>query len=82
MKYLTPPQIAKLCGVSAETVRDSWIRSGELKASDVSRTRGGRPSWRISPDALDQFLAARAATPPPKPTRRRKRRDLNVTEYY
>lgn len=80
-RVYTPPEIAKLLRVSPDTVR-GWIRSGELKASDLSATRGGRPSFRINEDSVRQFLALRSVSPPPKPTRRRKQRDIAITEYY
>jgi len=44
---LTPPEVARRWGVAPETVI-SWIRSGELKAIDVSARPGiGRPRYRI-----------------------------------
>ena len=59
-------------GVGEHTIL-GWIRNGELKAIDVSRTKGGRPKWRITQAALDEFESLRATTAPtPKPTRRRK----------
>jgi len=59
----------------------AWIRSGELRALDVSRTRGGKPRWRITPEALAEFELRRTAEPPPKRTRRR-RKQLDVIEFY
>jgi transposase len=58
-----------------------WIRRGELRAIDVSRKQGGRPKWRVTPQALDVFELARTATPPP-PRTRRKRPQADVIEFY
>ncbi len=49
-----------------------WIHTGQLRAIDVSERKGGRPRWRISPEALQEFLAARSNRKPAKATRRRK----------
>ncbi len=41
-----------------------------------------RPRWRITPEALDAFLAARASVPRQASQRRKRRRLENVTEYF
>jgi len=79
--YLTPPEVADTLGVNADKVR-TWILAGELRAVDLSIKQGGRPRWKISEDDLESFLSRRIATPPPKPTRRRKRQPENVIEFY
>jgi excisionase family DNA binding protein len=77
----TPPEVGKRLGVNAEKVL-GWIRSGELRAVDVSIHHGsGRPRWRISEADLEDFLHARSATPAPK-TRRRRSMVGNVKEYF
>jgi hypothetical protein len=59
-----------------------WIRSGELRAIDVSSRPGlGRPRHRIDPADLVAFENRRVATPDPKPKRRRKR-DGNVIQFF
>jgi len=58
------------------------IHAGLLSASDVSRPGSQRPRWRISPDALDQFLAARSATPPAKRQPRRRKKIQSITQYF
>lgn len=73
-------EIAERYGVTQHTVI-AWIQSGDLKAVDVSRRRGGKPHWRISPEALEAFEFSRMPVPPPPKTRRRKR-DPNVIEFY
>jgi excisionase family DNA binding protein len=78
---LTPPQVAKLLGVDPATVI-GWIRSGELRAYNVGSRRSMRPSYRIDPDALEQFKKLRQVIPPPPRTARRKRRDNDVIEFF
>lgn len=70
-KYLTPPQIAKELGICRDTVL-GWVRSGELKAVDVRNSGSFRPSYRIHPDWVAEFLNRRQVIPPPKIVRRKK----------
>ncbi|MEX0700725.1 MAG: helix-turn-helix domain-containing protein [Planctomycetales bacterium] len=58
--YLTPADVADILGVAPESVV-AWLRSGELVGIDVSRPGSSRPRYRISPDALAAFVAARAS---------------------
>jgi hypothetical protein len=60
----------------------AWIEANELKAVNASRSPGSRkPRWRVSPEALAAFEAARAAgVPAPKPRRRKSSGD--VIEFY
>jgi len=67
-------------GVGEHTVL-GWIRRGELKAIDVSRTGGSRPKWRVTPEALEAFEAIRTPCPTPPPTRRRKRQAAEINFY-
>lgn len=79
-RMLTPPEVGKRLGVNAEKVL-GWIRSGELRAVDVSIRHGsGRPRWRISEADLEDFLRARSAAPIPKKSRRRS--TAGVREYF
>lgn len=76
----TVAQLSERYGVSQHYVL-SWIRQGDLRAVDVSRSRGGRPRWRITASALDAFEAAR--TPTPAPARRaRRRQSPDVIAFY
>jgi transposase len=67
-------------GVSEHTVL-IWIRLGDLRAIDVSRQRGGRPKWRVTAEALQEFELARTPTPPP-PRARRRKRPADVIKFY
>lgn len=70
-RWLTPPEIARQLGIDPSKVV-AWIRRGELVAANLAEHRGGRPRFRVSPDALQQFLVGRQTTPEPKPVRRRR----------
>jgi excisionase family DNA binding protein len=83
-EYLTPPQAATLLGVHHDSVL-TWIHSGELRASDLTATRGARPRWRIHRADLEAFLQRRAAKPPAKrQTRPRRQRQTagDVIQFY
>jgi len=69
-KYLTPPQVARQLGTDCNRVL-LWIRSGSLKAFNLSE--GNRARWKISPEDLAAFLESksnRVTADPPKRTRR------------
>jgi excisionase family DNA binding protein len=55
-KTLTPPEVAKQLGADPATVIN-WIRSGQLKASNLAT--GARPRYVIRPEDLDKFLGSR-----------------------
>jgi len=78
---LTPPEVARRWGVSPDKVI-GWIRSGELRAIDVSAHPGiGRPRYRIDVLDLAAFESQRQVVVSPKRTRRR-RRDPSVIEFF
>lgn len=56
--YLTPPQLAKLWGVSPEKVY-AFIRSGELRAINLASRPGGRPRYAIDPADVAAFERSR-----------------------
>ncbi len=76
---LTPTQLSEEWGVSSDVIL-AWIHAGELPTFDVARPGCVRPRWRIERDSADDFKRRRAATPAPKPARRR-RRDPAVRDY-
>lgn len=77
--YLTPPAYAKQLGVKASKVV-GWINRGDLRALNVSD--GDRPRWRIPMSAIAEFEERRAARPPAKPTRQRRRRRDSLVQFY
>lgn len=64
VKPLTPAAVGKQVGASPETVI-GWIRSGKLKAANLSK--GVRPRYVIEPDDLAAFLKTQQPSPPPAP---------------
>lgn len=78
---LTPPQLAEQWGVSPDKII-GWIRSGELRAIDISTKRGSpRPRYLVDRRDIEAFELARAVIPP-APRQRRRRRDPAVKEYF
>lgn len=73
-KPLTPPQLAKRFGVSVHKVL-GWIASGEIVAVNMAEKLGGRPRWRIFPEAIEAFLLRRSSKPDVKPSKVRKRKN-------
>jgi transposase len=76
---LTVSDVARRYRVSADRVR-GWIARGELWAVNRRDTRVGRPSWVIPPEALIEFERGRAAAPPPRQPKRRKR--ATIVDYF
>lgn len=76
-------EIAERLDVTEHTVL-AWIQNGELLAMDVSRNRGGKPSWRISPESLEAFEQSRMPMPPiaKSQVRRRNTSQPGVVEFY
>jgi excisionase family DNA binding protein len=75
---LTPPQVARQLGVDPATVI-GWIRSGEMKASNVGKG-SQRPRYRIQQSDLDAFLRKRQ---PEKPAARKScRKQLDDTIQF
>ncbi len=76
--FLTPPEAAKLLRVDPSTVI-GWIKSGELPASNLASRSATRPRWRISREALEEFLAGRE----PRPAVKKKRRsNARVIQFF
>jgi transposase len=66
-------EIARRFRVSEDKVR-GWIARRELRALNTADPASGKKRYVVTPEALAEFEAARqAATPAPKPARRRKR---------
>jgi hypothetical protein len=76
---LTVREVARRYRVGEDKVR-AWIRSGELAAINTASVLCGKPRWVIVPDALAAFERRRAGGSPPKPTRRRGRKE--IVDYY
>ncbi len=80
-RNLRPSEIAATEGVKVEKVL-SWIRSGQLLATNMATNLGGRPQWRIDPADLAAFKAARASkNMVPAAVQRRPRTTPGVRQY-
>ena len=77
---LTVQQVAQALRIRRHGVL-ALIKSGELRAVDVSLKPGGRPRWRVLPDDLDGFLTRRAHQPA-IPRRRRRKPRSHVKDYF
>jgi len=74
-------EICERYGVSDNAVI-LWMRNGELWAINVGRRQGAKkPRWRISQESITAFKQSRTPTPPP-PRGRRKKRPVDVIEFY
>ena len=68
--FYSVKQVAELLVIRDHGVL-SLIRSGEIRALDVSLQPGGRPRWRILPDDFDSFVSRRThQASPPRGSRR------------
>lgn len=79
--FHTVAQAAELLQVRVRQIQ-GLIRTGELRAVDVSLHSGGKPRWRISDAELQAFQVRRSNKPVPVPSRRKRRRSTNITEYF
>jgi hypothetical protein len=68
----TPNELARLLRVSPDRVR-AWVKAGVLGALNVATHESGKPRFIILPHHLAEFEKLRAAAPPPKPSRKRKK---------
>ena len=73
-------RVSELLGIRQHGVL-SLIRSGELRAVDVSLKRSKRPRWRILTGDLEGFLMRRTHQPA-APRRRLRRRPTTVKHYF
>jgi len=67
-RWHTIAQVAEELAVALSTVH-TWVKSGQLRARDVSvhGPSGRRRQWRVSDQALRQFLDSRDSTGLPGP---------------
>lgn len=79
--WITPPELAAEMGVSRDKIL-YWIHSGELRAVDITKTRGGRNKFRIERESIDEFKKLRENNASPKIPRRRRKAPTNVIEFF
>ena len=79
IRFLTPPQVAKILGVSADHVV-KFIGRNELRA--VNTSLSPRPRWKVDPAELQAFILRRSnGEPTAIPSRRRKRQEPPAKHY-
>jgi hypothetical protein len=78
---LTPPELAKRWKVSPDKIV-GFIRSGLLRAADLSSATSSRPRFRIDMADVLAFEAARSARPTPKPLRKSRRAAAEVISFF
>jgi hypothetical protein len=77
----TVQDLATRYAVTPHTVLH-WIKNGDLKALNVGRRLGaGKPRWRVTPEAIQEFEKVRTPTPSLARARRRKR-EVDVIQFY
>ena len=79
-RMMTPPEVGRRLRIKAARVI-AFIRSGELRASDLSSAGSRRPRFRVDPADLAIFLNRRATGPQPK-TPRKRRKTEGITQYF
>ena len=77
----TPPELAREWGVSPDKIL-TWIRNGELPATNLATERSGRPRYRIDAEGIAAFKAKRAVVIAPSPAPRRRRTSPDVIEFF
>lgn len=79
---ITPGDLAERWGISPDKVLN-WIRNGDLKAVNVATTMNGRPRFRITDEAIEDFQTRRQPVPPPKLPRQKRRKPAgDVIEFF
>jgi len=76
----TAPEVAARYRVNLTKV-NGWIRTGVLRAIDISQSAGKRPRYRVPLDAIEAFDASRSVVPPPPVPRTRHRRQDATPDY-
>lgn len=77
---ISPPELARRWGIDSHKIL-GWIRSGELKAIDVSARQGGKPRFLIDLAEIELFEHRRSTVPTP-PIPRRRHTNMHYTEFF
>jgi hypothetical protein len=78
---VTPPQLARAWGLDVQKII-GWIRSGQLAAINAATNPTGKPRFLIDRQAILDFEARRAVTPPAARPARRRRSAPAVKTYF
>lgn len=79
---LTPPQLARLWGISPEVVL-TWIRNKELRAINVSSTmKQSRPRYRIDVADIEAFEKRREVAGTVSKPKVTERQDFGFKDFF
>jgi len=81
---LTVPKLAKAWGVSTNKVL-AFIRTGELRATNLATSRSGRPRYAIDVADIESFELSRQVVPDAPEsmtTKLRRRAPQNVKSFF
>jgi len=78
-RFLTPREVARRLAVRDSTVL-RWIATGELPASNFGTAK--RPRFKVAPQSLENFIAARAVIPSLPTPRGRRKQDDSVIAFF
>lgn len=80
--HKTPRQVAEQMHVPVRDVR-AWIANGSLQAFDLSSPNAARKRWRITQEAIDEFLKLRTSNQASdKPQRSRRNVQRPVHDFF
>jgi hypothetical protein len=82
-RFFTPPEIATRLKIGVDKIH-VWIRSGQLRASNLATKATGRPRYAIDERDLEEFIASRTVSPQIKikSSRRKRQTDGDIVEFF
>ena len=81
MRLYKLAEVAEQLKTNVDRVGD-LVRAGELLGTNIGAPNAQRACWRVSHEALAEFLAARTKRPEPKGKKRRRERRGYTPVYY
>ena len=80
--YLRPREVAEVLGIKVDTVL-AFIKAGQLTAVNVAHPDAHRrPHWRVTTEALEEFVSGRTVQPAPvRPAPQPRRRGEDEGPY-
>lgn len=78
----TTPELAEIWGVAPEKII-AWIKSGELRAANLAKSRRNRPRFSIAKSDAEAFWLSRQVIPASTGVGRIRRKSApGVTEFF
>jgi excisionase family DNA binding protein len=78
--FLTPPQAAKRLGVRDVKVL-RWIKTGQLRAHNMTCDPNGQPRFKIALADLLAFVQSRVYIPAGAPAPRPRQTEADIVQY-